>query len=86
MNLMTRGNQTRHQLLADRSRGTSHKHPHHWLLDRGTIYTLYDETAAPAVTPPNTPAREAATSRFTALPVRPAGVRLRRAARGQELG
>jgi hypothetical protein len=51
MNLMTRGNQTRHQLLADRSRRTSHKHSHQWLLDRGILHTPYDETAAPAVTP-----------------------------------
>ncbi len=85
MNLMTRGDQTRYQLLSDRSRRTSHQHSHQWLLDRGIIYTLYDETAAPAVTPPNTPAQEAATSRFVALWVRPAGARLRRAARGQEL-
>jgi hypothetical protein len=36
MNLMT-GNQTRHQLLSDRSRRTCHKRSHHWLLDRGII-------------------------------------------------
>src|SRR5215469_9333025 len=35
MNLMTGGNQSRHQLLADRSRRSCHKHLHHQLLDRG---------------------------------------------------
>jgi hypothetical protein len=29
MNLMTRRNQTRHQLLSNRSRRTCHKHSHH---------------------------------------------------------
>src|SRR5262249_58044243 len=52
MNLMTRGNQTR---LADRSRRTYHKHSHRWLPDRGIIYTTYDKTAGPKVTPPSTP-------------------------------
>jgi hypothetical protein len=41
MNLMTRGDQPRHQLLADRSRRTGHKHPHHWLLDRGSREHLH---------------------------------------------
>src|SRR5215469_8497226 len=54
MNLMTRGNQTRHQRLSNRSRRTSHKHSHHGLLERGINYTPYDETAALAVTPPST--------------------------------
>src|SRR5215472_6517627 len=54
MNLMTRGNQTRHQLLSNRSRRTSHKHSHHGLLERGINNTPYDETAALAVTPPST--------------------------------
>src|SRR3712207_3234983 len=35
MNLMTRLNQTRHQLLPDRSRRSCDKHSHHRLLDRG---------------------------------------------------
>src|SRR5215475_3867905 len=51
MNLMTCGNQTLHPLLADPPRRTSHKHPHHWLLDRRIFYTHYDGMAAPAVTP-----------------------------------
>src|SRR5918912_3578398 len=51
MNLMTRGNQTRHQLSSDRSRRTRDKHSHHWLLlIEGIIYTP-DKTAATAVTP-----------------------------------
>ena len=54
MTLMTRGNQTRHQLPADRSRRTCHKLPHHRPLDRRIIYTPYDKTAAPEVTPPST--------------------------------
>src|SRR5215471_12784261 len=54
MTLMTRGNRKRHQLPADRPRRTCHKHPHHWPLDRGIIYTLYDKTAAPEVTPAST--------------------------------
>src|SRR5215467_894119 len=33
MNLMTGGNQTRHQLLSDRSRRTRHEHSHQRLLD-----------------------------------------------------
>src|SRR5262245_34496868 len=53
MNLMTRGNQTRHQLLADRPRRTCHENLHHWPLNRGIIYTPYDKTAAPEVTPPS---------------------------------
>src|SRR5215471_17614577 len=61
MNLMTRANQTRHQLPADRPRRTSRKHPHHQPLDRGIIHTPYDKTAAPEVTPPGTPAPQAAT-------------------------
>src|SRR5262249_32593770 len=32
---MTRGDQTRHQLLSDSSRRSCHKDPHHQLLDRG---------------------------------------------------
>jgi hypothetical protein len=35
MNLMTRGDQARHQLLSNRSRRTRHEHSHHQLLDRG---------------------------------------------------
>jgi hypothetical protein len=35
MNLMTRPNQTRHQLLPDRSRRSCDKHSHHQLLHRG---------------------------------------------------
>src|SRR5262249_34337155 len=59
-NLMTRGNQTRHQLPADRPRRTCHENPHHRPLNRGIIYTPYDKTAAPEVTPASTPAREPA--------------------------
>src|SRR5215468_7664260 len=73
MNLMTRGNQTRHQLLSDRSRRTSHEHSHQRLLERGIIYTQYDEMAPPAVTPASTPARDAAT------PPHAAGLQRRRA-------
>jgi hypothetical protein len=32
MNLMTGGDQTRHQLLSDRSRSSCHEHSHHQLL------------------------------------------------------
>src|SRR5215475_677071 len=42
------------RLLADRSRRTCHKHPHHRPPDRRIIYTPYDKTAAPEVTPPST--------------------------------
>src|SRR5829696_7968365 len=58
MNLMTRGNQTRHQLLSDRPRRTCDKHSHHKLLRRGLPYTPQDKTAAPTVTPAPSPARE----------------------------
>ena len=34
---MTRGHQTRHELLADRSRRTCHEHSHHRLLDRSLV-------------------------------------------------
>src|SRR5438067_12721260 len=54
MNLMTRGNQTRHQLLSNRSRRSCHKHSHHRLLDRGFTCTSQDKAAAPAVTPQST--------------------------------
>src|SRR5215467_14384203 len=70
MNLMTRGNQTR---LADRSCRTYHKHSHRWLPDRGIIYTTYDKTAGPKVTPPSTPRTGAAT------PLHAAGLQRRRA-------
>jgi len=52
MNLMTRGDQTRHQLRSDRSRRTCHKHSHRQLLSRITS-TSQDKTAAPAATPPS---------------------------------
>ena len=43
MNLMTRGHQTRHQLLSNRARRTCHKHSHRRLPDRGLItYTRQD--------------------------------------------
>src|SRR3712207_5728620 len=58
MNLMPRLNQTWHQLLSNRPRRSCDKHSHHQLLHRGLPYTPQDKTAAPAVTPPSTPARE----------------------------
>jgi hypothetical protein len=36
--LMTRGNQTRHQLLSDRSRRSGHKHSHHQVLGCVIVY------------------------------------------------
>ena len=38
MDLMTRGNQTRHQLPSDRSRRSCHEHSHHQCLDRGLLH------------------------------------------------
>src|SRR3712207_1715912 len=58
MNLMPRLNQTWHQLLSNRPRRSCDKHSHHQLLHRGLPYTPQDKTAAPAVTPPSTPARK----------------------------
>src|ERR671912_1998580 len=58
MNLMTRGNQTRHQLLPDRPRRSCDKHSHINSFIEDFTYTPQDKTAAPAVTPPSTPARE----------------------------
>src|SRR5215472_4923850 len=54
MNVVTGGNQTRHQLPSDRSRRTSHKDPHRHRLGLGILYTPYDETAVPPVTPAST--------------------------------
>jgi hypothetical protein len=50
MNLVARGDQTRHQLFSNRAGRTCHKHSHHWLLDRKIIYSN-DKTAASGVTP-----------------------------------
>src|SRR4029450_11042684 len=50
MNLMTGGNQTRHQLHPDRSCRARDKHSHRQLLDRGSP-PAKDKTTAPAVTP-----------------------------------
>src|SRR5918998_1706305 len=58
MNLMPRLNQAGHQLFSDRPRRSCDKHSHHQLLHRGLPYTPQDKMAAPAVTPPSTPARE----------------------------
>ena len=57
MNLMTGGNQQRHQVLPDRSGRSCHKHSHHQLPDR-RLPAPTDKTAAPAVTARSTPARE----------------------------
>jgi len=46
---MTRGNQTRHQLLSNCSRRTRHKHSHGQLPGRGLPATPLDRTAAQAV-------------------------------------
>jgi len=54
MNLMTRGNQTRHQLLSNRSRRSCHKHSHHQLLLIGDALHPTDKMAAPPVTAAST--------------------------------
>ncbi len=58
MNLVTGGNQTRHQLSSDRSRRSCHKYSHHQLLGRGSPFIPQDKTATPDVTSPITPAGE----------------------------
>src|SRR5262245_46001320 len=41
MNLVTRGNQARHELSSNRSRRTRDKHSHRQLLDRGTTILFF---------------------------------------------
>jgi hypothetical protein len=50
MNLVTRGNQSRHKLPSNRSRGTCHKHSHDQLPCSKSVFTDKDKTAGLAVT------------------------------------